>query len=412
MSTEQSLRSQSDVLRLPAPKKGEIVYFDEGKPKDRASGLALRIREAGSRKFVFFYRLGGRLLKFTIGDASSWTLEQARTTARSLRVKVDRGENPATEKATQRADAALLFSTLMRDYLEARRPEMKPRSHEECSRHLQKHWKPLHGVAVSAIDRAAVAVHLKAIAKDSGAVTANRARSTLSAMFAWAIGEGLCEANPVIGTNKKDEGGSRERVLTDTELAAVWNAAPDNDYGTIVKLLMLTAQRRDEVGGLEWSEIDQRAKVISLPGARTKNSRAHDIPLSAAALALIEALPRRAGREFVFGSGEGGYSGWSRSKEALDESAQLSEGWTLHDLRRTAATRMADLGVQPHVIEAILNHVSGHKSGVAGIYNRSTYAAEKRAALELWASHLKVAIAQAAGANVSEMRKRAAPRRA
>jgi integrase len=298
----------------------------------------------------------------------------------------------------------------MRDYLEARREGMKPRSHQECSRHLQKHWKPLHGMAVSAIDRAAVAVHLKAIAKDSGAVTANRARSTLSAMFAWAIGEGLCEANPVIGTNKKDEGGSRERVLSDAELAAVWNATGDNDYGNIVKLLMLTAQRRDEIGGLEWSEIDQQAKVISLPASRTKNSRPHDIPLSSAALALVVALPRRTGRALVFGSGEGGYSGWSRSKEALDESAKLSEAWTLHDLRRTAATRMADLGVQPHVIEAILNHVSGHKSGVAGIYNRSTYAVEKRAALELWATHLQVARAKASGANVSKLRQRPAAR--
>jgi integrase len=162
---------------------------------------------------------------------------------------------------------------------------------------------------MSAIDRAAVAVHLKAIAKDRGAVTVNRARSTLSAMFAWAIGEGLCEANPVIGTNKKDEGSSRARVLTDAELAAVWNAAPDNDYGTIVKLLMPTAQRRDEIGGLEWSEIDVHAKMISLPASRTKNNRPHDVPLSSAALALIEALPRRAGRSLVFGSGQGGYSG-------------------------------------------------------------------------------------------------------
>ena len=108
----------------------------------------------------------------------------------------------------------------------------------------------------------------------------------------------------------------------------------------------------------------------------------------------------------MFGSGEGGYAGWSRSKEALDESAKLSEAWTLHDLRRTAATRMADLGVQPHVIEAVLNHVSGHKAGVAGIYNRSTYAAEKRAAMELWASHLQVAIAQASRANVRQLRQR------
>jgi hypothetical protein len=335
MSTEQALRTQADVFRLPLPQNGEAVYFDEGKPKDRASGLALRIRAAGSRKFVFFYRLGGRLLKFTIGDASSWTLDQARANARGLRVKVDRGENPATEKATRRADAALLFSAVMRDYLDARRPEMKPRSHEECTRHLEKHWRPLHGMAMSAIDRAAVAVHLKAIAKDSGAVTANRARSTLSAMFAWAIGEGLCEANPVIGTNKKDEGGSRARVLTDAELAAVWNAAPDNDYGTIVKLLMLTAQRRDEIGGLEWSEIDVHAKMISLPASRTKNNRPHDVPLSSAALALIEPCPDAQGARWCSGAGRAAIRGgrtlrkpWTPRQDSLRRGrCTISAAW-------------------------------------------------------------------------------------
>jgi integrase len=407
MSTEQALRSQADVMRLAPPKSGEVVYFDEGKAKDRASGLALRIREAGSRKFVFFYRLGGRLQKFTIGDASSWTLDQARATARGLRVKVDRGESPAVEKAANRASAALLFAAVMRDYLDDRRPDMKPRSFEESKRHLEKHWKPLHGMALSAIDRAVVAAQLKVIAKGSGAVASNRARSTLSAMFAWTIGEGRGETNPVIGTNKKDEGGSRERVLSDEELAAIWIAAPDNDYGNIVKLLMLTAQRREEIGGLMWDEINEEAKLISLPPSRTKNSQPHDVPLSSAAMSLIKALPRRAGRALVFGGGQGGYSGWSRSKEALDAATGLSEGWTLHDLRRTAATRMADLKVLPHVIEAILNHVSGHKAGVAGIYNRSTYAAEKRAALDLWASNLRVAIAKASGANASLIRRRA-----
>ncbi len=404
MTTENTLRVQADVFRLPTPESGEKVYFDEGKAKDCAPGLALRVRAAGSRKFVFFYRLGGRLLKFTIGDASSWTLDKARATARSLRVRVEQGEDPATEKAAQRADAALLFSAVMRDYLEARQPEMKPRSHEECTRHLEKQWKPLHRTAVSAIDRATVAACLHAIAKDSGAVTANRARSTLSAMFAWAIGEGICEINPVIGTNKKDEGGARERVLSDAELVAVWDASSDHDYGVIVKLLMLTAQRREEIGGMEWPEIDTQAQLISLPASRTKNSRPHDVPLSNAALALIEALPRRAGRSFVFGNGRTGFSAWSRPKKALDAAAGLAEGWTLHDLRRTAATRMADLGVLPHVIEAVLNHVSGHKAGVAGIYNRSTYAAEKRAALDLWAAHLQVAIAKASGANVHALR--------
>src|SRR5262249_48653601 len=152
-------------------------------------------------------------------------------------------------------------------------------------------------------------------------------------------------------------------------------------------------QRREEIGALEWSEIDMHAKLITLPASRTKNKRPHEVPLAGAALTLIENLPRRAGRSLVFGGGRGGWSGWSQSKRALDAGAGLSGGGALHALRRTAATRMADIGVLPHVIEAVLNHVGGHKAGVAGIYNRSTYAAEKRAALELWASHLRVAIA-------------------
>jgi integrase len=225
-------------------------------------------------------------------------------------------------------------------------------------------------------------------------------------MYAWAIGEGLCETNPVDGTNKADEGKSRDRVLSDAELAAIWNASTDTDYGRIVKLLMLTAQRRDEIASLRWTEIEGETDpaLIALPAERTKNSRAHDVPLSAAAMDVLASVVVRNGRDLMFGEGEGGYSGWSRSKERLDEKlGKAVKPWTLHDLRRTAATRMADIGVQPHVIEAVLNHVSGHKGGVAGIYNRSIYAAEKRAALDLWASHVMVAVAQAKGANVTRL---------
>jgi integrase len=404
--TKHLLHAQADVFRLPTPKAGEAVYFDEGRPRDRAPGLALRIRSAGSRKFVFFYRLGGRQLKYTIGDASGWTLDKARATARDLRVKVERGENPAVERDSRRADAALLLSAVIRDYLDARKPNMKPRSHAECVRHLDRYWKPFHGMAIASIDRAAVAARLRIIAKDSGAVTADRARSTLSAMFTWAIGEGLCELNPVSGTNKAHDDKPRERVLSDAELAAIWKAAPESDYGHIVRLLMLTAQRREEIGSLSWSEIDREAALITLSGERTKNHRPHEVPLSTMALAVLDAIMERDGRALVFGSGQGGYAGWSNSKAALDESAKVTD-WTLHDLRRTAATRMADLGVAPHVIEAILNHISGHKAGVAGIYNRSTYSAEKRAALELWAGHLQTVIAQADGGNITKLRQRA-----
>jgi integrase len=145
-------------------------------------------------------------------------------------------------------------------------------------------------------------------------------------------------------------------------------------------------------------EVDLEETVITLPPDRTKNGRPHEVPLSKLALAIVKSRPPRAGRDFLFGDGprngsdrQGGFQGWSKSKAALDRQAVIGP-WRLHDVRRTVATRMAELGVQPHVIEAVLNHISGHKAGVAGIYNRSSYAAEKRTALELWGKHVQVLI--------------------
>jgi len=176
--------------------------------------------------------------------------------------------------------------------------------------------------------------------------------------------------------------------LTDTELAEIWRACRDDDYGRIVKLLMLTGQRRDEVGGMRWAEINKGEKVWTIPATRTKNHREHIVPLTDAALALVTSSPPR--REYLFGDGPrrigdngSGYSGWSKSKYALDQRLALP-AWRLHDLRRTAATVMADkLGVLPHIIEAVLNHVSGHRAGVAGVYNRAKYEGEMRSARAL-----------------------------
>jgi integrase len=396
--------AQTSIGRLALPKgASDKIFFD-----DEIPGFGLRVRAGGSRKYVLHYRQGGIQRRHTLGTAAVMTIEEARRKARKVFVAIDDGKDPAAEKASKRAASGLLFSAVAKDYLAFRQPNMKPRSYDQCCRHLNKQWKVLNNLALSGVSRPVVAAHLRTMAEKRGPVAADRARSTLSAMFAWAIGEGLCDVNPVVGTNKASEDKPRERTLTDAELAAVWNTTPESDYGRIVRLLMLTAQRRDEIASLCWSEINETDKLIALPPERTKNSRPHDVPLSDMALDVLALCPHRAGRDLVFGEGEGGYSGWSRSKTALDATAKLKTPWTLHDLRRTAATRMADLGVQPHVIEAALNHVSGHKAGVAGIYNRSTYAAEKRAALDLWAGHIKLVLAQAGGANVRRLADRRA----
>jgi integrase len=272
---------------------------------------------------------------------------------------------------------------------------MKPRAFEEVERHLTNHAEPLAKLRLAEIDRRTIAVRLGEIETASGPVARNRVRSSLSAFFAWAVTEGLLDLNLVAGTAKLDEGGSRERTLTQQELAELWlalDAEPNPQFADIVRLLILTGQRREEVGGLRWSEID-RDRIVLSP-ERTKNSRQHEVPLSSQAQAILSRQPRRKGRDFVFGIGEAGFSGWSDCKARLDQAllarrkAKARPEWRLHDLRRTAATGMAELGVQPHIIEAVLNHVSGHKSGVAGVDNRATYAEPMREALQRWADWL------------------------
>jgi integrase len=271
----------------------------------------------------------------------------------------------------------------------------------------------LHGLQLAKIERRDIATVIAAVAENSGAVTGNRVRTSLSTFFSWAMMQGLVESNPVIGTARNREH-SRERVLEPAELHTIWNALEDDHYGVIIKLLALTGQRAGEITALRWSEVHDN--TIALPSDRTKNHRAHIVPLSAAARGIIEAQPHRVDddgrqRDLIFGNGEGAFSGWSKSKEKLDAQITKITGkpldhWTPHDLRRTAATMMAELGVQPHVIEAVLNHISGHRAGVAGIYNRASYEREKATALDLWAEHL-MAIVEGREATVVPLHRQA-----
>jgi integrase len=243
-----------------------------------------------------------------------------------------------------------------------------------------------------------------AVASEKGGPTANRMRATLSKFFGWAIQEGLLDgANPVIGTNQQTER-SRDRVLSGDELRQIWNALDGHSaYAAIVRILMLTGARANEIGGLRWSEIV--GDKIVLPGARTKNGREHIIPLTVAVRALLDQRPRT--RDVVFGRSQG-FHGWAWSKIALDQRLRDSGAalahWTHHDLRRSMATHMAESGTPPHIIEAVLNHVSGHKAGVAGIYNRASYEPQKRIALEKWADHVEALVGAKRAATLVRLR--------
>jgi len=388
------------VRTVQALKPGGTIW-DAGH-REAVKGFGVR-RQRGDPVYVIKYRVFGRQRFVTIGrHGSPWTPDKARREAKRLLGLVADGKDPQAEKIEARAKSADTLGSVADDYLKHAKKMQKPRSYAEIERHLLTNWKPLHSVSVFHLRRRQVAARLSEIETERGRVTATRARAALSAMFNWAIREGFdIAASPVFGTNRPPEPKSRKRVLADRELAEIWRACRDDDYGRIIKLLMLTGQRRNEVGGMRRMEIE--GDTWTIPSTRTKNHREQVVPLPDFALALIDASPRRTNCDYVFGDGprrkgddHRGFSGWSKAKAALDERIVEMRrktpklDWRLHDLRRTAATVMADrLGVLPHIVEVILNHVGGHRAGVAGVYNRAKYEAEVRKALQGWAEHVE-----------------------
>jgi integrase len=391
------------------------------------AGFGLRIRSGGKRTWIVQYRLGTKQRRYSLGTVENLDAEKARKDAKTALNKAGLGIDPQLEKEQRTDRAADTFEVLATRYLKrwedrVAKGERRQRSYDEVKRHLQKHCAPLDRLVVHNITRRDIADRLGAIESESGGVTANRVRSSLLAFFGWMMREGVLEANPVLATEKRADEHARERVLSPEEVVEVWNACEDDDYGRIVKLLLLTAQRRDEVGGMRDDELLIDLKRWSLPATRTKNKRPHDVPLPDAALEILAEVPRRRGRQELFGRGEGAYSGWSRSKEALDERILKARKeraggkrvapvvpWTLHDLRRTADTGMNELGVQPHIVEAVLNHVAtprSSKAGIAGTYNRAQYWNEKVDALNRWAEHI-AGLVKGKGRNVVPLRENA-----
>jgi integrase len=402
------LTSQAIAKYQPPKGKADHIVFDEN-----LSGFGLRYR-AGRRTWVYQYAFGSgdaRVnARMTLGEFPALPPAKARSQAEDLYAKVRLGQHPAADKKTNRNEARHTLGRLVSGYLEAKRGELRDTSYAEVKRYLDDYAKPLHGLPAAAVDRKRIADLLDTIAK-KGPVTANRARTCLSALFSWAMRRGLHDSNPVIGTERRKER-SRDRVLTDGELAIIWNALDgDSDYSDIIRLLILTGQRAGEIAGLRWGEIDFDEGLISLPAARCKNGRAHRFPMSVPARDILKRRPHT--RDYVFGVGEGEFVGWAKCKIALD--ARITEklgaelpDWVIHDLRRTFATGLQRLGVRLEVTEAILNHVSGSRGGIAGIYQRHDWAAEKRQALDAWATHVLAVVSGKKGkSNVTPIRGRA-----
>jgi integrase len=353
------------------------------------AGFGLRL-QGQRRTYVVQYRASGRSRRITLGPLERLTLTQARDAARRLLARVSLDDDPQEEKATKRLAAARTFHVVVNAYLAAKESGLRPISYKIAKLYLTgPYFRPLHAIGVNEIAHPDVAARLSAITRAHSSHTAAAARRAISALFRWAMEEGWAQANPVIGTRKPAEAKPRDRVLSDAELVAIWRTCGDDDFGRMVRLLILLGARRQEIGGLRWSELDLKAGTWTLPGERSKNHRPHTITLPPSARAIIgPALS--CGRDHLFGArASRGFTAWGDGKAAFDRRLNgRVKPWRLHDIRRTVATRMADIGIEPHVIEAVLNHYSGHRAGPAGIYNRSGYERAVRAALIRWNEHV------------------------
>ena len=365
--------SDLSIRALPVPPKGAKLYYDSSAPP----GFGVRVSRGGTRTFVLVH--GSDRTYTKIGRYPIITLAQARTAAREILAKETLGL--ARPEAPPFDEAIELFIA------KHCQPHNRPSSATETARLLRKHFIPrfrhrpidevgarlVSEVLDELLDRPSIARH---------------AFVALRTFFRWSVRRGLIEASPIALMDAPPAAASRERVLTDQELVALYQQALAIGYagGRITQLLILTGQRRGEIGALRSEYMDSEARTITLPGGLTKNGRVHTFPYGDMTAGILEKRPNNG---FLFpargSEGTKSYCGWSKLKASLDPSVA---NWTFHDLRRTFATKLAELGVAPHVIERLLNHVSGTVSGVVAIYNRHAYLSEMRNAVLKWEQHL------------------------
>lgn len=395
MPTARITKQVVDALQTP-PK--EVFVWD-----DQLRGFGLRSTPNGAKSYVFQYRIGGREApsrRYTIGrHGSPWTPQSARKEAERIAILVAQKVDPVQAEHDRRRQAVdLAFEAYVETFVDL---------------YLKKRWKqwPL-GAGV--LRREAVPVlkrkPLPSIKRSDLAgiwdrlqdrpAVARLTHATLRKLFRWALSRGDLERSPLEGVEAPPPVAARDRVLSDDELAAVWSGAEAIGwpFEGLLKLLVLTGQRREEVAGLSWEELDRAGSTWVLPAARSKNGKPHLVPLSAPAREVLDQIANGDDwplKGLVFSTtGKTPVSGFSKMKRRLDDhlAAALGEPappWRLHDLRRTVATGFQRLGVRFEVTEAVLNHSSGSRSGIAGVYQRYDWADEKRSALDGWGAHLK-----------------------
>lgn len=396
--------TDAKIKGLSAPSTGRIEVADKV-----VAGLRIRVGTSGTKTFIVRKRIGGRVANVTVGrfHDSRFTLADARKKARTLLNDIEGGGDPRAETRKVTGAGKGTIRALFGDYMKAK---VGRRSIGEIERIFERYVLPEIGDRLAdGVTRADVTRLIDRVAMGGAKPTPVMARAVaaqLSAFYSWAMPRlHRLEVNPCRDAGKPDKPKARERVLSNDELEALWTVLEGEGWpwGPAIKLLVLTGQRRDEVFSADRAEFDLEAKLWTIPADRAKNGKAHLVPLSSAAVEIFETVPAIDGSAKLFPSRadpERGASGFSRALARITEDmAKVLSGnatepakidhFTLHDLRRTMATGLQRLGVRLEVTEAVLNHVSGTRGGLAGVYQRHDFLEEKRHALDAWAADVK-----------------------
>jgi integrase len=378
-------KANTAALQLPAGKTDHFVW------DDATPGFGVRLR-GDRRTWVAQIRALGQTKRLAIGNVAQIELEPARAAAKRFFAEATLGKDPLKARAEARAKARNTVGVVIEQYLAKREPVARPNTYRHLDRYLNRYFASLHGHAVEAVTRRDVAVAIAEVARVHGEVSAARARSALSAFYTWALKEGLAgESNPVAFTNDPAPGEKpRDRVLSAPEIRAIWHSLPNNEFGRITRLLFYTACRRQEIGSLEWSEIDFDKSLLVIPGNKMKGGVEHRLPLTPEAVGILKSIPCRADNPFVFGVARRGFTSFSyyhdELRKALSATGSITEPWRLHDIRRTIRSELGDLGVEPWIAEQILAHV---RAGIEDVYNKAKLEKQMRTALQMWADRLR-----------------------
>jgi integrase len=386
------------IENAKSPETGRLELWDAAISADPSlsGSFGLRVTHNGAKSWVVMYRLDGRLKRETIGSYPAYSLLQARERARASLEMAGRGIDPVKVRKAekQKFDTVKTVKEAVEIFIK-RHVKQKNRAWKTIERSFALHVVPVLGEKpLPSVTPADIHDLLDRLMDVGQPYAANRVLAHVRKFFHWCVERQLMSEPPTRNIKPPGDEQARDRVLDNDEVKRLWSACDviGWPFGPCFKMLVLTGQRRNEVAGIKWANIDFEKKIWTLPKEATKANRQHDIPLTPLVIEILKSVPKNS--EYIFSTtGKTPVSGFSKAKPRFDKLMTEEVGkmppWRIHDIRRTVASGMAEIGIAPHVIEKVLNHSTGQISGVAAVYNRHTYLREKTDALNAWARALE-----------------------